>query len=60
MKNLDSPYANIAPAIVNGIQLIAGLMGLIAVQKVARFDLLVFCSCLSAVLNVLIAVTDYY
>ena len=58
MKYMGSPYSNVTPAIVNTIQLIAGLMGIIAVQKVSRFGLLVSSSCTLAVLNIFIAVTD--
>lgn len=60
MKFMKSPYANVTPAIVNTIQLVAGLLGIIAVQKVSRFRLLVGSSCVLALLNMLIGITDYY
>jgi MFS transporter, SP family, arabinose:H+ symporter len=60
MKYMDSPYANITPAVVNSIQLLAGLLGIIAVQKVSRFSLLVTSCCVLAILNVFIGITDLY
>lgn len=60
MKYMKSPYANVTPAIINTIQLLAGLLGILTVQKVSRFRLLVASSCVLAVLNVFIAVTDLY
>lgn len=57
---MNSPYANVTPAIVNAIQLLAGVLGIIAVQKVTRFGLLVSSSCTLAVLNIFIAVTDFF
>lgn len=60
MKYMQSPYANVTPAIVNSIQLLAGVLGIIAVQKVSRFDLIMTACCLLAVLNLFIAITDYY
>jgi hypothetical protein len=59
MKFLKSPCADVTPAIVNTIQLIAGLLGIIAVQKVFRFRLLMGSSCVLALLNMLIAIIDY-
>lgn len=59
MKLLKSPYADVTPAIVNTTQLIAGLLGIIAVQKVSRFRLIMGSSCVLALLNMLIAITDY-
>jgi hypothetical protein len=33
MKNLDSPYANMSGAIINGVQLLAGVASIYTVQK---------------------------
>jgi MFS family permease len=60
MKSMDSPYANVTPAIVNSIQLLAGLVGIVVVQKVSRSKLLVSSCCLLALLNVGIGLTDLY
>ena len=60
MQFLDSPYADMSPAIINGIQLIAGVIGIITVQKFARFHLITIGCCCLAVLNVFIAITDYF
>ena len=60
MQFLDSPYADMSPAIINGIQLAAGIIGIYTVQRFARFHLLMTGCCLLLVLNICIAVTDYY
>ena len=60
MKSMDSPYANVTPAIVNFIQLIAGVLGMYAVQRVSRFKLIVTSCGVLAILNVFIAITDVY
>lgn len=60
MKSMDSPYANVTPAIVNCIQLLAGLIGILAVTRVSRFQLILSSCCILAVLNVFIAVTDLF
>jgi len=59
MLYLESPFANVTPVIVNGIQLIASLLGIIFVQKVDRFNLLLTSSFLLAILSTFIAVTDF-
>lgn len=60
MKSMDSPYANVTPAIVNSIQLLAGIVGIFAVMKITRFKLLVTSCVLLAFLNVGIGFTDLY
>lgn len=60
MQFLESPYADMSPAIINGIQLVAGIIGIYTVQRFARFHLLMTGCCLLVVFNVCIAVTDYY
>ena len=60
MQFLESPYADMSPAIINGIQLVAGIIGIITVQKFARFHLITIGCCLLVVFNTLIAVTDYF
>lgn len=60
MKSMDSPYANVTPAIVNAIQLLAGVVGIFAVQKVSRFTLLITSCSILAFLNVFIGLTDFY
>lgn len=60
MKSMDSPYANVTPAIVNGIQLISGIVGIFAVQHVSRYKLLISSCCILTFLNVFIGLTDLY
>lgn len=60
MKSMNSPYANITPAIVNGIQLISGIFGIFAVQHVSRYKLLIVSCSILAFLNVFIGITDLY
>jgi MFS family permease len=60
MKSLESPFANVSPAIINGIQLLAGIMGIYTVQRYGRFELMTAGIVLLAILNVVIGVTDMY
>ena len=60
MQFLESPYADMSPAIINGIQLIAGVIGIITVQRFARFHLITVGCCLLLVINILIGITDYF
>jgi hypothetical protein len=59
MTNLEPMYADVTPVIVNGIQMVASLLGIVCVQRVDRFTLILSSSCLLAVLSALIGVTDY-
>lgn len=60
MMDLESSYADITPVIVNGIQMIASLIGIITVQKVDRFKLILSSTFLLAILSALIGLTDYF
>ena len=59
MTDLEPLYADITPVLVNGIQMIASLIGIVCVQKVDRFRLILSSSIVMAVLNALIGATDY-
>ena len=60
MKSLDSPNANMSGAIINGVQLLAGVASIYTVQKFERFWLLITGCCLLCLFNVFIGLMDYY
>lgn len=49
-----------SPAIINGIQLIAGVIGIYTVQKFARYHLIMLGCCSLTLFNIFIAITDYF
>lgn len=58
MRNLGSTLADIAPVVINGIQLISGIIGIFTVQYVDRYRLLLSSTLLLAILNFFIGITD--
>ena len=60
MQFLESPYADMSPAIINGIQLVAGVIGIYTVQKFARYHLIMLGCCSLTLFNIFIAITDYF
>ena len=60
MKFLESSYADMAPAIINGIQLLAGIMGIYTVQKFDRFKLITTNCLILSLLNVSIGLFDMF